>query len=438
MCVNLGSYNYLGFADDWHSSCKASVMEALERFSPCTSSSFADAGTTTLHRELENVMARFVGKPAALCYNMGYGTNSASIPALIGKGCLILSDSLNHTSIVNGSRSSGATIRVFKHNGASNTSELLPHTTRLVRVGFMIVLDHSCVCVRACVSVLVCLCALVCVLARVLACVRNRIADSEQLEAMLRDAIVTGQPRTHRPWRKILVMVEGIYSMEGQIVDLKNIVRVAKQYKALVYLDEAHSIGALGATGRGACEHCGVSPDDVDILMGTFTKSFGAMGGYIAGSREFIDFLRANSAGTLYGNAMSPVVCKQILRAFEVIEGRDGTDTGAKKLRAVKENSNYFRRRLIELGAEVVGDWDSPVIPIMIYNPTKIAAFSRECLDRGLAVVVVGFPAVPLVLSRTRFCVSAGHSKEVLDKALEKVDEVLRVLKMRYRFSPFG
>lgn len=288
------------------------------------STSFAEGGFTSLHAKLEKVVADFVGKPAAMIFNMGYATNALGIPAIMHKGCLILSDSLNHASIVNGARASGATVRVFKHN------------------------------------------------------------DADNLEALLRQAIVEGQERSHRPWKKILVMVEGIYSMEGDICRLPDIVRVAKKYKAFVYLDEAHSIGAMGASGKGICEHTGVDPADVDILMGTFTKSFGAMGGYIAGSAEFIASLRSSTAGFLQDNAMSPVVCQQILTAFKVIQGQDGTDLGATKLRQLRENSNYFRAKLSGMGVEIIGDADSPIIPLMLYNPTKISAFSRECLKRGV------------------------------------------------------
>jgi serine palmitoyltransferase len=269
------------------------------------------------------MVASFVGKPAALVFNMGFATNSLGIPAIAGKGCLIISDSLNHASIVTGARASGACIRVFKHN------------------------------------------------------------DADSLEALLRHSIVEGQERSHRPWRKIIVIVEGIYSMEGDLCNLKDIVRVAKKYRAYLYLDEAHSIGALGPTGRGICEHAGVDPADVDILMGTFTKSFGAMGGYIAGSHELIASLRTTSAGFLTDNAMAPAVCQQIITSFRVIRGDDGSGVGAAKIASLRSNSNYFRSRLRDIGCEVIGHPDSPIIPLMLYNPTKIAAFSRECFRRG-------------------------------------------------------
>eukprot|EP00937_MAST-01D_sp_MAST-1D-sp2_P001767 g1767.t1 len=377
-CLNLGSYNYLGFADDWQESCRGDVMAALQRFNISCGSSLADAGTTSLHRELERAVARFVGKPDAMVFNMGFGTNASAIPSLVGKGCLIISDSLNHTSIVAGARASGAKIAVFRHN------------------------------------------------------------DTKHLERLLRRSIIDGQPGSGRAWRKILVMVEGIYSMEGEICNLKGVAEVTKRHNAYLYVDEAHSIGALGETGRGICEYCGVSPDDVDIMMGTFTKSFGAMGGYIAGSKAFVDHLRAETNGSLYGAAMSPVVCQQVITAFKIISGEDGTDLGARKLAAIRENSNLFRQGLIDLGLEVFGDWNSPIMPVMLYNPAKIPAFSRECLKRGLAVVVVGFPATPLVLSRARFCISAGHGRADLQAALKAIGEVADLLKIRYRAKTFG
>ena len=118
--------------------------------------------------------------------------------------------------------------------------------------------------------------------------------------------------------------------------------------------------------------------------------------------------------------------------------GRDGTNIGQKKIRALRDNSNYFRMRLIDMGLHVLGNYDSPIMPVMLYNPTKIAAFSRECLKRGLAVVVVGFPAVPILMSRARFCISAAHTKEDLDDALEQIDEIADILKLRYSKSTFG
>lgn len=378
VCANLGSYNYLGFADDWRATCQDEVLGAMEDLPVSMSSSRAHAGRSKLHDELEDIVSQFVGKEATMVFNMGFNTNCCVIPALAGPGDLIISDELNHTSIVNGVRASGAAIRVFKHN------------------------------------------------------------DAQHLNQVLREAIVIGRPRVRRPFNKIIVAVEGVYSMEGHYCNLKDIVRVCKANKAYLYLDEAHSIGAMGPNGKGCCDYAGVSPSDVDILMGTFSKSFGGMGGYIASSTPFIYHLKNTCAATLNHTSLSPIVCQQVITAFKIIMGLDNTKIGRAKLTALKDNSNYFRMKLIDMGLHVLGNYDSPVVPVMLYNPTKIAAFSRECLKRGIAVVVVGFPAVPILMSRARFCISAAHTREELDKALMGINEVADILKLRYAISHIG
>ncbi|KAL5204419.1 hypothetical protein ABZP36_009290 [Zizania latifolia] len=370
-CLNLGSYNYLGFAaaDEY---CTPLVIESLKKYSPSTCSVRVDGGTTKLHTELEELVARFVGKPSAILFGMGYVTNSAIIPCLVGKGGLIISDSLNHNSIVNGARGSGATVRVFQHNSPAH------------------------------------------------------------LEEVLREQIACGQPRTHRPWKKIIVIVEGIYSMEGELCKLPEVIAVCKKYKAYTYLDEAHSIGAVGQSGRGVCELLGVDPADVDIMMGTFTKSFGSCGGYIAASKEIIQHLKLSCPAHLYATSMSPPAVQQVISAIKVILGEDGSNRGAQKIARIRENSNFFRSELKKMGFEVLGDNDSPVMPIMLYNPAKIPAFSRECLRQKVAVVTVAFPATPLLLARARICISASHTREDLIKALDVISRVGDLVGIKY------
>lgn len=369
--LNLGSYNYLGFAENV-GPCAESAEEALEKYGIGGCSSRHEYGTLDLHNELETLVARFLGKPAAMAFGMGFATNSTNIPTLVGKGDLIISDELNHTSLVLGSRLSGAKIKVFKHN------------------------------------------------------------DMKSLETILRESVVQGQPRTHRPWRKILIIVEGIYSMEGSIVRLPEVVVLKKKYKAYLFLDEAHSIGAMGPHGRGVTDYFGVDPADVDIMMGTFTKSFGAAGGYVAATQEIIDHIRGSSHSAAYASSMSPPVVMQIISSMKMIMGEDGTNKGKERLVALAENCKYFRRRLKEMGFIVYGHDASPVVPLMLFMPAKIAAFGREMLKRNVAVVVVGFPATPLIESRTRFCLSAAHTREMLDKALEAIDEVGDILQLKY------
>jgi serine palmitoyltransferase len=211
-CLNLGSYNYLGFADDWKVSCRTEVLKSLTPDASsssdvtfpisCSAPRLEPGGTTALHIEVERTLSRFMGKEDCIALSMGFATNSTTIPIIAKAGDLIISDELNHTSIVAGARASGATIRLFKHN------------------------------------------------------------DTTDLAKVIEDAIVMGKPRSRRPWGKIIVMVEGIYSMEGEYCALKGIVEVCKRFRVYLYLDEAHSVGAMGPTGRGCCEYCGVHPKD--------------------------------------------------------------------------------------------------------------------------------------------------------------------------------
>jgi len=371
-CLNLGSYNYLGFGDP-DSPCRPSVFASVDQYSAATGSFRGALGTTSVHVELEKAVARFVGKEAAMVFGMGFGTNATAIPALIGKGGLILSDANNHASIVAGARSSGARIKAFKHNNVKH------------------------------------------------------------LEKCIRSAIVNGQDRTHRPYTKILIICEGIYSMEGEMCPLKEIVAVKKKYGCYLFVDEAHSIGAIGPHGRGICDEKGVDPTDVDVLMGTFTKSFGSVGGYIAGSKELVAYMQTVCASYRYSPNLSPPSAQQVLSAMRIIMGEDGTDLGQRKLRALRENSDYVRNRLKKMGVNVLGESGSPVCPVLFYLPGLTSAFGRLTLERGIAFVIVGFPATPLLLSRTRICLSAAHTKEDLAAAMDTFEELSKVLGFDYK-----
>lgn len=369
--LNLGSYNYLGYGEV-EGGVDTAVYDALRDYGVATCGAQLDAGITAVVTDLEREVAAFVRKPDAIVMGMGFATNSQLISAIVHPDDLIISDALNHASIVVGARNSRAKVQIFEHN------------------------------------------------------------NMQSLERVLRNAIANGNPDTKNPWNRIFIVIEGMYSMEGETPHLREIVQLKKRYGAYLYVDEAHSIGALGATGRGICEYCGVHPEDVDILMGTFTKSFGAVGGYVASSRTLIQYLRHRSVGALYGSAMSPPCAAHILWTLRQITGLDGSDIGMHKIDQLRNNSIFFREQLAKMHVQTLGDWDSPVIPIMLYNPAKIAAFSRECLDRGLAVVVVGFPATPLLLSRARICISAAHTRDDLVWALSVINEVAEIIQIKY------
>ncbi|KAI1125186.1 serine palmitoyltransferase [Nemania abortiva] len=369
--LNMSSYNYLGFAQS-EGPCANAVEECVRKYGLSFSSSRADAGTSDLVSEVEKEVADFVGKADAMVFSMGFVTNASSFPALVSKGCLIISDELNHASIRLGARLSGAVIRSFKHN------------------------------------------------------------DMTDLEKKLREAIAQGQPRTHRPWKKILVAVEGLYSMEGTMVDLPGVLNLKDTYKFYLYVDEAHSIGALGPRGRGVCDYFGIDPSRVDILMGTLTKSFGANGGYIAADKHIIDKLRSCNAATMLGESPTPAVLMQIYASLKIITGDLVPGEGEQRLQRIAFNSRYLRLGLKRLGMIVYGHDDSPIIPITLYNPAKIPAFSHEMLKRNISVVVVGYPATPLISSRARFCVSAAHNKDDLDRLLAACDEVSNILQLKF------
>ncbi|KAK6907432.1 serine palmitoyltransferase [Kwoniella mangroviensis CBS 10435] len=420
--LNVSSYNYLGFASST-GGCADAVEACIKKYGVSGAGPRHDASTLDLHVQTENLVARFVGQESAMVVSMGYATNSTTIPALVGKGCLVISDEFNHASIRFGVRLSGASLRSFKHN------------------------------------------------------------DVDDLERILREVISQGQPRTHRPWKKILLIVEGLYSMEGSLVNLPVLIDLKKRYKFYLYVDEAHSIGAMGPNGRGVCDYFGVDPRDVDILMGTFTKSFGAAGGYIAGSKQIMDRLRLRSHATCYAESVSPPVLTQIIASMGSIMGvapplaapadiiDDRSDTmsissrpaaygpapayilpswmklplnllngteGRERLRRLAFNSRYLSSGLRKLGFIVYGHRDSPIIPLLIYNPGKMPWFSQLMLDRlgpdktPIVVVVVAYPATPLITSRVRFCLSASHTKNDIDLILRASDEVGDLLGMKY------
>ncbi|EFH52185.1 hypothetical protein ARALYDRAFT_485233, partial [Arabidopsis lyrata subsp. lyrata] len=310
--------------------------------------------TTSVHEELEECVAKFVGQPAAVVFGMGYLTNSAIIPVLIGK----------------------LQLSIHQYKKIKKNQIINPRCT----AGHILV---------------------------------NPIK-------VLKEQIAEGQPRTHRLWKKIIVVVEGIYSMEGEICHLPEIVSICKKYKAYVYLDEAHSIGAIGKTGRGVCELLGVDTCDVDIMMGTFTKSFGSCGGYIAGSKDLIQYLKYHCPAHLYATSISTPAAQQVISVIKVILGEDASNRGnsIKLDRGTKVGKNKREQQLFWAELQKMGHANNAL------QSSKIAAFSRAWLQENLAVVVVSFPAIPLLLARARFCISVSHLREDLIKALKVISRV--------------
>lgn len=373
-CINLGSYNYLGFAQST-GPCAETSIESLEKYGIATCSPRLELGSNPLHNEVEALTAQFFGVEDAIVFGMGFATNSLNLPSLLSPGCLVVSDEKNHASIILGLRLSGATTKVYKHNNVKS------------------------------------------------------------LEKVLQQSIINGQ-RSGQPWKKIFIILEGVFSMEGSICKLPEIVAIKKKYGAYIYLDEAHSVGATGPRGRGITDYYGIDPKDIDILMGTFTKSFGSAGGYIAGSKNLINFLRINSHAHCYASSMSPAVTQQILTSMKTIMGLDGTDEGQKRIDQLARNTRYFRRRLAQIGVITYGHEDSPVVPMLVYLFSKICAVVRTLSKRNVAVVGAGFPATPIMEGRIRFCLSAAHTKEQLDYVLATIDDIGTTLGLKYSKKP--
>lgn len=422
--LNLSSYNYLAFSQG-HGSWADVVAESIRQYGVSSCGTRLDSGSNDLHVFAEALIARFLGTEDALVCSIGFATNSTFIPALAGKGSLIISDELNHTSMRVGIRQSGAEIRIFKHN------------------------------------------------------------DMSDLESMLREVISQGQPKSHRAWKKILVIVEGLYSMEGTLLNLPKIVELKQKYKFYLYVDEAHSIGSLGSRGRGVTDYFNIPPGSIDILMGTFSKGFGAAGGYISGPKSLINALRLRSHSGPHAEAIPPSVITQVVVSMASIMGvapapqstkstfspsldsaivapkesvtelagmapasmlptwmilrpslADGSEARMRMGR-LAFNCRYLHMGLKKLGLIVYGHASSPIIPLLIFNPGKLPVFVRMMRARPIpiAVVVVTYPATSFWAGRVRLCPSASHTKEDIDTVLRACDEVGGILDMKYGSS---
>ena len=225
--------------------------------------------------------------------------------------------------------------------------------------------------------------------------------------------------------------------MEGSIVNLPEFIKVKKRNKAYLYIDEAHSIGALGPGGRGVSDYWGCDPRDIDILMGTLTKSFASAGGYIAGTKKLVNFLRSRSSVTNYGSPMSPPIIGQIQESMKIISGKDGTNMGKEKINQLLRNTKYFRKKAKQMGFLVLGHEDSPVVPLMTYFISKVVAVGRESLKHDIALIGVGYPATPISKARARICLSSDHTKEEIDEILKVLDIVGDKVRIKYGKNPY-
>jgi 8-amino-7-oxononanoate synthase len=346
--IMIGSNNYLGLTQDPR--VKKAAQEAIERFgSGCTGSRFLN-GTLTLHEELEERLAAFMKREAALVFSTGFQTNLGTIATIVGKDDLIFADRDNHASIVDGCRLAfGKTVK-YRHNDMSDLERVL-----------------------------------------------KMYADDDGGK---------------------LIVTDGVFSMGGDIVDLPRLVTIAKKYGARIMIDDAHSIGVLGQHGRGTAEHFGLE-DQVDIVMGTFSKSFASIGGFIAGDEPVIHYIKHHSRSLIFSASPPPAAVATVLACLDIIEKEP------ERRERLWEITNKMRRGFRELGFNT-GNSQTPIIPIIIGEDEKTFAFWKALFENGVYANPVISPAVPPGMSLIRTSYMATHKDEELDRVLEVFEKVGR------------
>jgi glycine C-acetyltransferase len=336
----LGSYEYLGLLG--HSHLKRTSMDALENFGTGHHGVRLLAGTTTIHRELESRLARFMQAEDAIVYSSGYVTNLATISTLVGPGDCVVGDQWNHASIIDGCRMSGAEFFEFKHN--------------------------------------------------------DMAALSDKLEQC-------GNRRT-------LVVVDAVFSMDGDVIDLPAVIELCRRHGALLMVDEAHSLGVLGQTGRGIQEYFGLDADAIDIKMGTLSKTLAGSGGFVAAKQELVTYLRHHARGYIFSGALPSCQASVAIAALDVIESEP--DLVAK----LQRNQTHYLSGLKALGFDTAKS-TTPIVPIMTRTTDIALEITQICRASSLFVIPVCYPAVPMDAPRLRTCVSAIHSLEDIDFALD-------------------
>ncbi len=352
--VILSSNNYVGLSNT--PEVVAAGKAALDRYGAGTASVRFICGTFTIHRDLEAVLARFVGTEASLSYVSCWNANEGLFATLLNDQDIVISDQLNHASIIDG-------IRLAKVIGKCDTA----------------VYKHS---------------------------------DMADLEVKLRDA---------REHRTRLVVTDGVFSMEGDIARLADILELARRYDAVVAVDDSHATGVLGATGRGTAEHCGVL-GEVDILTSTLGKALGgAAGGFVASSAAVCDYLTQRARPQLFSNALPCTVAGSALAAVRHLEAHPELIT------RLHENARYFREQLIARGFKPLPG-ETPIIPVSLGETAKAIQMSELLLEAGVFVTGFGYPVVPQGEARVRCQVSAAHTRDDLDRALAAFTTVGRQL----------
>ncbi|MFJ5769455.1 glycine C-acetyltransferase [Psychrobacillus sp. NPDC093180] len=352
--INLSSNNYLGLATN--TELKQIAKDAVDKYGVGAGAVRTINGTLDLHVKLEQKLAEFKGTEAAISYQSGFNCNMAAISAVMDKNDAILSDQLNHASIIDGCRLSKAKIIPFNHS------------------------------------------------------------DMEDLRAKAKQATESGQ------YNKVMVITDGVFSMDGDIAKLPEIVEIAKEFDLITYVDDAHGSGVTGK-GKGTVKHFGLEKE-IDFQIGTLSKAIGVVGGYVAGKKNLIDWLKVRSRPFLFSTALPPGDVAAITAAVQMII--DSTELHDK----LWENGDYLKAGLSKLGFDI-GESETPITPCIIGDEKLTQEFSKRLFEEGVYAKSIVFPTVPKGTGRVRNMPTAAHTKEMLDEALaiyEKVGKELGVI----------
>ncbi len=349
--INLASNNYLGLTT--HPKLREAALEATRKYGVGSGAVRTIAGTMTIHMQLEEKIARFKNSEACVVFQSGFAANAGTVSAVLGKEDFIISDQLNHASIIDGARLSRAKILVFEH---------------------------------------------------------KNIAEAEAKLASVAD----------QPGKKLLI-TDGVFSMDGDIGPLPGLCDLAEKYGAIMMVDDAHASGVLGRNGRGTVDHFKVH-GRVDIQVGTLSKAIGALGGYVCGSRDLIEFLYHRARPFLFSTSHPPSVAATCMAAFDVLEKEP------ERIEKLWENTRFWKKELALLGFDVGGKTtpasETPITPIIIGDGKTTMEFSRELFKEGVLGTGITFPTVPEGNARIRTIMSATHTREELERALMVLGKV--------------
>jgi len=344
--INLASNNYLGLCN--HPKLREAAIAATQEFGVGSGAVRTIAGTMRIHMELEEKIAAFKGVEACVVFQSGFAANAGTVSSILGKEDFILSDELNHASIIDGARLSKAKIKVFRHKDVAHCEELL-----------------------------------------------------KEVE--------------NEPGRK-LVITDGVFSMDGDIGPVDQLAALCEKYGAIMMVDDAHASGVLGRNGRGSVDHFQCT-DRVDVQVGTLSKAIGALGGYVCGSRDLIDYLYHRARPFLFSTSHPPSVAATCMAAFDLLEAEP------ERIERLWSNTRYFQKELASAGFDVGGKTtpksETPITPIILGDGRKTMEFSRALFDAGLMATGIAFPTVPEGKARIRCIMTSEHTREMIDRALE-------------------